>query len=56
MWNNTEGQTTISATITDATLAALGFITDPGQDGYHDTAADPPPLLAPLLVAMAGPV
>jgi hypothetical protein len=39
LWNKTDGQTTVPATITDATLAALAFITDPSQDGYHDTAA-----------------
>jgi hypothetical protein len=39
VWNKTEGQSTVSATITDATLAALPFIFDPSQDDYHDTAA-----------------
>jgi hypothetical protein len=48
---------TVRATITDATLAALPFILDPSQDGYHDTAADIAPvghLSRPsLLVSMA---
>jgi hypothetical protein len=38
LWSKTGGQTTVTATITDATLAALPGILDPSQDGYHDTA------------------
>jgi site-specific DNA recombinase len=44
LWNKTDGQTTVRATITDATLAALPLILDPSQDGYHDTADTPRPL------------
>jgi hypothetical protein len=36
LWNKTDGQATVTATITDATLAALPLTL--GQDGYHDTA------------------
>jgi hypothetical protein len=39
LWNKTGGQVTVYATITDATLAFLTDVLDPGQDGYHDTAA-----------------
>jgi hypothetical protein len=38
LWNKTGGQTTVTATITESTLAALPAILDPTQDGYHDTA------------------
>ena len=41
LWNKTGGQATVTAVITDATLRALPAILDPGQDGYHDTAATP---------------
>jgi hypothetical protein len=46
LWNKTDGQATVTATITDATLAALPAILDPTQDGYHDT--DNPDDLGPL--------
>jgi hypothetical protein len=32
----------VARMMADATLAALAPITDPGQDGYHDTAAGTP--------------
>jgi hypothetical protein len=38
LWNKTGAQATVTATITDATLAALPDILDRSQDGYHDTA------------------
>lgn len=45
LWKKTEGQATVHAEITDATLRALPAILDPGQDGYDDTSepssADP---------------
>jgi len=41
-WNRTDGQATVTAVITDATLEALPDILDPGQDGYHDTATPQP--------------
>jgi hypothetical protein len=37
LWNKADGQATVTAVITDATLAALPDILNPGQDGYHDT-------------------
>ena len=42
VWNKTGGQVTVYATITDATLTALADLLNPGQDGYHDTAAPAP--------------
>jgi hypothetical protein len=39
VWNKTGSQATVTAVITDTTLAALPEILDPGQPGYHDTAA-----------------
>jgi site-specific DNA recombinase len=42
LWNKTDGQATVTAVITDATLAALPGILNPRQDGYHDTANPPP--------------
>ena len=42
LWNKTGGQVTVYATITDQTLTALPGILNPGQDGYHDTAAPSP--------------
>jgi site-specific DNA recombinase len=56
LWNKTGGQATVTATITDATLAALPLILDPSQDGYRDTA-DPDVIghlsQPPLLVSLA---
>lgn len=37
LWNKPMGQATVTAVITDATLAALPETLDPGQDGFHDT-------------------
>jgi hypothetical protein len=37
-WNKTDGQATVTAAITDGTLAALPHILDPNQDGYPDIA------------------
>jgi hypothetical protein len=42
LWNKTGGQVTVYATISDTTLTALADLLDPGQDGYHDTAAPAP--------------
>jgi hypothetical protein len=42
LWNKAGGQVTVYATITDATLAFLADLLDPGQDGYHDTAVPAP--------------
>jgi hypothetical protein len=42
LWNKTGNQVTVYATITDQTLAALTDLLNPGQDGYHDTAAPAP--------------
>jgi hypothetical protein len=38
LWNKPGQQATVHAEITEATLAALPAIVDPGQDGYHDTS------------------
>ena len=38
LWNKPGQQVTVFAEITDSTLQALPGITDPGQDGYHDTS------------------
>jgi hypothetical protein len=35
--NKSGGQATVTATITENTLAALPGILDPAQDGYHGT-------------------
>jgi site-specific DNA recombinase len=56
LWNKTGGQATVTATITDATLAALPEILDPTQDGYHDTAGTDhlgPLAQHPLAVSLA---
>jgi site-specific DNA recombinase len=56
LWNKPGNQVTVRAVITDATLQALPDILDPGQDGYHDTAAAPadsPLTRTPLLVSIA---
>jgi hypothetical protein len=42
LWNKTGSQVTVYASITDTTLAALADLLNPGQDGYHDTAAPAP--------------
>ncbi len=39
VWSKDKNQATVTAVITDATLAALPEILDPDQPGYHDTAA-----------------
>src|SRR5690242_19279582 len=39
LWNKGTGQATVTAIITDTTLAMLPEILDPTQPGYHDTAA-----------------
>jgi hypothetical protein len=38
LWNKPGQQVTVFAEITDSTLQAIPGITDPGQDGYHDTS------------------
>jgi DNA invertase Pin-like site-specific DNA recombinase len=43
LWNKDKAQATVTVTITDATLAALPEILNPGQPGYHDTAAEEGP-------------
>ena len=56
LWNKPGNQVTVRAVITDATLQALPDILDPGQDGYHDTAAAPadsPLTRTPLSVSIA---
>ncbi len=40
LWNKPGQQATVFAEITEATLTALPAILNPGQDGYHDTAAE----------------
>lgn len=42
-WNKPDNQATVGAVLTDTTLRAVLDILDPGQDGYHDTAATTPP-------------
>jgi hypothetical protein len=42
LWNKSDQQVTVYATITDQTLAALTDLLNPNQDGYHDTAAPAP--------------
>jgi hypothetical protein len=37
LWNKPGRQATVFAEITENTLQAIPGITDPGQDGYHDT-------------------
>ena len=39
LWNKPGRQVTVFAEITKNTLQAIPGITDPGQDGYHDTSA-----------------
>jgi hypothetical protein len=45
VWSKDKGHATVTAVITDETLAALPAILNPAQSGYHDTAnpADPEP-------------
>ena len=38
LWNKPGQQVTVFAEITDSTLQAIPGITDPSQDGYHDTS------------------
>jgi hypothetical protein len=38
LWNKPGQQVTVFAEITDSTLQAIPGLTDPGQDGYHDTS------------------
>src|SRR5690242_12919637 len=38
LWNKPGRQVTVFAEITEATLQAIPGLTDPGQDGYHDTS------------------
>jgi hypothetical protein len=38
LWNKPGQQVTVFAEITENTLQAIPAITDPGQDGYHDTS------------------
>jgi hypothetical protein len=40
LWNKPGQQVTMFAEITDRTLQAIPGITDPGQDGYHDTSPE----------------
>jgi hypothetical protein len=42
LWNKEDGQATVTAVITDDTLAALPEILDPAQPGYHDTGTSGP--------------
>ena len=57
IWNKPGDQVTVRAVITDATLQAMPDILNPGQDGYHDTAApapaDSPLTPTPLSVSIA---
>jgi hypothetical protein len=47
LWDKTGGQATVHVEITDATLAAIPGILNPGQDSYDDTAElDPGELVA----------
>jgi hypothetical protein len=39
LWNKPDKQATVFAEITEATMRALPALLNPGQDGYHDTAA-----------------
>ena len=47
LWNKPGGQATVFAEITENALQAIPGITDPGQDGYHDTARRPAPPAPP---------
>jgi hypothetical protein len=42
LWNKPRRQATVFAEITEATLRALPGLLNPGQDGYDDTADNPP--------------
>ena len=49
LWNKPGRQITVFAEITENTLQAIPGLTDPGQDGYHDTSPqastdDPAPM------------
>ena len=41
LWNKPGRQVTVFAEITENTLQALPGLTDPSQDGYHDTCTNP---------------
>ena len=41
LWNKPGQQATVFAEITENTLQAIPGLTDPGQDGYHDTRNGP---------------
>jgi hypothetical protein len=45
LWNKPGQQVTVFAEITDRTLQAIPGLTDPGQDGYHDTSTETAPAL-----------
>ena len=40
LWNKPAGQATVFVEITENTLQAIPGITDPSQDGYHDTSTE----------------
>jgi hypothetical protein len=40
LWNKPGQQVTVFVEITENTLQAIPGITDPGQDGYHDTSTE----------------
>ena len=40
LWNKPGQQVTVFVEITENTLQAIPAITDPGQDGYHETSTD----------------
>ena len=40
LWNKPGQQVTVFVEITENTLQAIPGITDPGQDGYHETSTD----------------
>ena len=40
LWNKPGQQATVFAEITENTLQAIPGITDPAQDGYHDTSTE----------------
>ncbi len=40
LWNKPGHQATVFVEITENTLQAIPGITDPGQDGYHDTSPE----------------
>ncbi len=42
LWHKPGSQATVFAEVTENTLQAIPGITDPSQDGYHDTSTDAP--------------